>query len=185
MKVLFVSLLLLPIGTCIIYNVISDDYNSTCNQCHTLQYYQLNISKYFTSNTQLLFLPGVHYLNTDFIIQNVHNFSLIGNTANGSRLNSVIQCAESVSIKMIDITDLSVNNLVIQIKETLLNNTSDLLHSLVIISDCRNVLVDHLKIYKLWDYKFYSLLVINVLGKSHFSHILCHNIWLHYNETDV
>ena len=182
MKALFLSLLLLPIGTCIIYNVISDDYNSTCNHCHTLQYYQLNISKYFTSNTQLLFLPGVHYLNTDFIIQNVHNFSLIGSTTNGSKLNSVIQCTESVSIKMINIVNLTVSNLMIRMYEISLNNASDSLHSSVIFANCRNVLVDHLKIYK---YKFYSLLAINVLGKSHFSHISCHNIWLHYNETNV
>ena len=185
MKVLFISLLLLPIGICVIYNVKPDDYNTTCDQCHTLQYYQLNISKYFTSNTQLLFLPGIHYLNTDFIIQNVHNFSLIGSTANGSRLHSVIQCTKLVSIEMINIVNLTVCNLMIQIFEISKNNASDSLHSLVIIADCRNVLLDHLKIHKIMHYKFYSLLAINVLGKSHFSHILCHNISLYYNETDV
>ena len=31
--------------------------------------------------------------------------------------------------------------------------------------------------------KFYSLMVINVLGESQLSHILCHNIRLHYTET--
>ena len=185
MKVFILSLLLLPIGICNVYNVIPNDHSITCIYCHTLQYYQLNVSKYFTSNTQLLFLPGVHYLHHDLIIENVHNFSLIGSTDNGSRLHSVIQCAESVSIKMNNITDLFVNNLVIQIKESLLNKASGSLHSSVIIAYCRNVLVDHLKIYKLWDSKFYSFKAINVLGKSYFSHILCRNIWLHYNETDM
>ena len=46
-----ISLSLLHIVTCAAYNVIPDDHNTTRNHCHTLQYYQLNISKYFTSNT--------------------------------------------------------------------------------------------------------------------------------------
>ena len=86
---------LLNITTCTVYIVTpdgneslpldqDDDYypNTTCPHCHNLQYYLLNVTKYFTSNTQLLFLPGVHYLYSDLIIQNVHNISLIGNSSN-------------------------------------------------------------------------------------------------------
>ena len=77
MKTLILSLSLLHIVTCTVYNVIPNDHNTTCNHCHTLQYYQLNISKYFTSNTQLFFIPGLHHLHTDLIIQYVHNISLV------------------------------------------------------------------------------------------------------------
>ena len=87
-------LLLLQIHstTGIVYTVVSDDDDSniTCYHCHNLQHYLLNTSKYFTSNTQLLFLPGLHHLHTDLIIQNVHNISLIGNTDTKS-LGAVIQ----------------------------------------------------------------------------------------------
>ena len=166
------SLSLLHIVSCIVYNVIPDDHNTACNHCYTLQYYQLNISKYFTSNTQLLFLPGLHHLHTDLIIQNVHNISLVGNSANDTTPDTVIRCDELVSIIHYNITNLTMKNLMIQ------NGLP------VIIRDCKNVLMDYLQIYTM-KIKFYSLTAINILGKSHLSHILCHNIHLHYNETEV
>ena len=112
MKALMLSLSLLHIVTCTVYNVIPDDHNTTCNHCHTLQYYQLNITKYFISNTQLLFLPGLHHLYNDLIIQNVHNISLISRTANGTTLDTItiIQCA---TIVMNNITNLTIKNLII------------------------------------------------------------------------
>ena len=109
---------LLHITTCAVYTVTPDDHyypNTTCHHCHNLQHYLLNITKYFTSNTQLLFLPGLHHLHTDLIIQNVHNISLIGSTANGTTLDTVIiQCNSSVGIVMTNITNLIMENLVIR-----------------------------------------------------------------------
>ena len=78
---LFLSTFLI-VSTCTVYIVTPDDYyypNTTCHHCHNLQYYLLNVTKYFTSNTQLLFLPGEYHINCTIIIQNVHNISLIGN----------------------------------------------------------------------------------------------------------
>ena len=185
MKTLILSLSLLHIVTCTVYNVIPDDHNTICNHCHTLQYYQLNISKYFTSNTQLLFLPGLHHLHTDLIIQNVHNISLIGSTANDTTLDTVIQCDELISIVMTNITNLTIKNLMIQNGKLVLNNSLDVLFSLITIRDCKNVIVDHLQIYKLYDDTLYSIVVINVLGKSQLSHLLCYNIKLCYNDTEM
>ena len=77
MSVLFIVtlMLLLCITTCDVYNVIPDDdySNTTCHHCHTLRYYQLNTTKYFTSNSQFLFFPGLHHLHSDLIIENVDN----------------------------------------------------------------------------------------------------------------
>ena len=77
-----------------VYTVTQDDRyypNTTCDHCHNLQHYLLNTTKYFTSNTQLLFLAGLHHLKTDLIIQNVHNISLIGNSVtNGTTPAAVI-----------------------------------------------------------------------------------------------
>ena len=99
------SLLLLTLlhtVNCTVYTVSPDDDhyypNTTCHHCHNLQHYMLNITKYFTSNTQLLFLPGLHHLHTHLIIQNVHNISLIGSTANGTTPDTVIQCNSSDSV---------------------------------------------------------------------------------------
>ena len=81
---------------CIFYCVTPNDLINTNtyngHQCYNLQHYQLNITKYFTSNTQLLFLPGLHHLHTDLIIQNVHNISLIAGTS-----RTVLHCDSSSS----------------------------------------------------------------------------------------
>ena len=106
---------LLHITTCTVYTVTPDDHyypNTTCHHCHNLQHYLLNITKYFTSNTQLLFLPGLHHLHTDLIIQNVHNISLIGSTANGTTLDTVIQCnsqsSDSVGVLVSNIINITI-----------------------------------------------------------------------------
>ena len=46
--------------------------------CFPLQHYLKNASLYFTDNTTLSFLNGMHKLDTSLIIQNVANLSLIG-----------------------------------------------------------------------------------------------------------
>ena len=95
-----------------IYTVTPDDHyypNTTCHHCHNLQHYLLNVTKYFTSNTQLFFLPGLHHLHINLIIQNVHNISLIGSTANGTTLDTaIIQCNSSVGITLSNITDFTI-----------------------------------------------------------------------------
>jgi len=84
-----------------VYIVISDDHyytNTTCHHCHNLHHYLLNTTKYFTSNTQLLYLPGLHHLHTDLIVQNVHSISLIGTTTNSTHLATIIDCNSKVNI---------------------------------------------------------------------------------------
>ena len=84
--ILLVLLSFLGINSGTAYIVTPDDHhylNTTCHYCHNLQHYLLNVTKYFTSNTQLVFLPGIHYLNSEITItiQDVNNISLIGNDA--------------------------------------------------------------------------------------------------------
>ena len=115
MYVVFLLLFLqcVCIITSTVYTVTPDDHyypNTTCHRFHNLQHCLLNVTKYFTSNTQLLFLPGLHRLNTDLIIQNVHNISLIGSTANDTTLDTVIQCNSSVAILMTNITNLTLSD---------------------------------------------------------------------------
>ena len=109
LSLLVISLLLyIAISSCALYTelytVTPDDRyypNTTCHHCHNLQHYLLNVTKYFTSNTQLLFLPGLHHLHTDLIIQNVHNISFIGSTANGTVLDTIIQLQSNLSSLLI------------------------------------------------------------------------------------
>ena len=185
MKKAILLLSLLCIVTCTVYKVIpDDDHNTTCYHCHTIQYYQLNISKYFTSNTELLFLPGLHHLQTDLIIQNVYNISLLGY---GSISNIVIKCIKLARIIIFNATSTTVKHLKLQRNISSYYINSDLLYSSMIIRDCKNILVDHLIIDMIYDLQFesYSLMIVNVLGESHLSHISCHNIQLHYSETEI
>ena len=85
---------LLPITTATIYNVLPND-NDSFNKSdirsgESLEHYCI-ISKYFTSHSQLKFMPGQYFLNDDLVIQNLTNFSLIGENCN-------IRCTSHVSI---------------------------------------------------------------------------------------
>ena len=207
-KTFLLFLSLLHITTCTVYTVIPDDHyypNTTCHHCHNLQHYLLNVTKYFTSNTQLLFLPGLHHLHTDLIIQNVHNISLIGSTANGTTLDTVIQCNSSYGILMNNITNLTVKNFTIQAcqhlyvkfyNHSLLSYTmtwKQYFSSVIIIKDCTSVLVHHLQMYSenphinIIEHRvfYYSLIGMNILGDSYFSHISCLKMLFLYNDSEI
>ena len=159
--------------------------NTTCHHCHNLQHYLLNVTKYFTSNTQLLFLPGLHHLHTDLIIQNVHNISLIGSTANSATLDTVIQCNSSVGIVMTNITNLMMKNMVITGCKRLEKHTVNKVA--VTIRNCFDVILSWVHIYM--ENKdilhTYSLWAANVLGKSKFSNFSCNKIILYYHDVQV
>ena len=174
------------IATGSVYNVIPDDHyypNTTCHHCHNLRHYLLNTTKYFTSNTQLLFLPGIHHLHISLIIQNIHNISLIGNSiTNNTTPDAVIQCEylAGVSITFLEITNLIISKLVIQncVSQFVLQH-GGLESAAVFIKECNFVVLNHLHIHK-GDpcHPSYALITVNIIGKL--SHILCYGI-LMYN----
>ena len=162
----------LHLTTSTVYTVTPDDHyypNTTCHHCHNLQHYLLNVTKYLTSNTQILFLPGLYHLHTDLIIQNVHNISLIGSTANGTTLDTVIQCNSSVAILMTNITNLAVKNLIIY-------------DISVLITDNINVQLSHIKVE---GYISMGIKCINILGDSQFSYISSNILVIRYYDTPL
>ena len=169
---------LIHITICTIYNVTPDD--TACHHCHNLQHYLLNTTKYFTSNTQLLFLPGLHHLHTNLIIQNVHNISLIGSTTNGTTPDTVIQCDSSVGIVMNNITSLMMKNLAIQ-KCSVKYGSSK---TAILVKHCSFVELHFVYIITKAG-KTLSLVAVNILGRSHLSHVSCNGIYLRYTESDV
>ena len=181
---------LLHITTCTVYTVTPDDHyypNTTCHHCHNLQHYLLNITKHFTSNTQLLFLPGLHHLHTDLSIQNVHNISLIGSKANSTTLDSIIQGNLS-SVLVFNVSKLTIKNIIIYITcsqpPTYHQNTPYC--APLTIHGCSFVLLDQVKIYQAAKYTSgLALVANNTMGNSTFSHVECYKskIQLFYNET--
>ena len=161
-----------------VHTVTPDDHyysNTTCHHCHNLQHYLLNITKYFTSNTQLLFLPGLHHLHSHLIIQNVHNISLIGSTANGTTLDTVIQCNSSVGILMNNITNLTLTDITIK------NCKHDgYMNATVLITECTNVQWRRITVDSISSN---GIIGINVLGDSCLSYIKSHMLRIDYNDT--
>ena len=176
---------LLHITTCTVYTVTPDDHyypNTTCHHCHNLQHYLLNVTKYFTSNTQLLFLPGLHHLHTDLIIQNVHNISLIGSTANGTTSEMVIirMHAQATCITITNVTTLVIRSLIIEIQTQWAS---------ININNCFWISLDYLQIKTNQPYErdgHFALECINIMGSSYFNDITLPrfgDIKLFYNET--
>ena len=188
MLFLLSSLALIHVTTCTVYTVTPDDHyypNTTCHHCHNLQHYLLNITKYFTSNTQLLFLPGLHHLHTHLIIQNVHNISLIGSTANGTTLDIVIiQCKSSVGIVMTNITNLTIMNMIISdsvanfsLKDLTIRN-----ESCVVLFNCFQAHIQNVTI-TYTHMPTAGLLALNVLGKSVLNDIKCNVLFITYKDS--
>ena len=169
LMLLLLSLLAVTTGTSNNLNPIyivtpyDDDHryhNTTCPHCHTLQHYMLNVTKYFASNTQLLFLPGEHHLYTDLIIQDVHNISLIGS-------NSI----PIVKIKLIQSNEIKViNSSIVTIKSLIISETISFLHIL-------NILLHNIFAF--------TIIGDNIMGESVLSNITISNYLIITHDDDA
>ena len=186
---LLLLLSLLHSTTCTVYTVIPDRYynpNTSCHSCDKLQHYLLNVTKYFTSNTQLLFQPGLHCPDdhTNLTIQNVHNISLIGIPANSTaRIRDILIDSNSLIILLINISRLTIKNITFAA-----TNPQGLYKRvpLLTIKDCSSVTLHHLVILKFSypEHNIFTLVGINIMGNSNFTHVECSNkMWLFYNQT--
>jgi len=85
-----------------IHIIIVITYNTTCS---------------IPPNTSpLLFLPGMHHLHTDLIIQNVHNFSLIVKLQMAQ--HKMYRSKYVVGIALINITNLVIKNIMLEQSDT-------------------------------------------------------------------
>ena len=110
--------------TAVVYNVRSDD-NISINSNGTdsaeiLEYYLKNTSKYFSSYSTLHFKMGHHHLNTDLVIQNVTNVTLIGESF------SIIGCTSHVSIIILNVTNFRLQGITFDNRSA---NYTDYLHT--------------------------------------------------------
>ena len=166
------------VTTSTVYTVIPNDHyypNTTCHHCHNLQHYLLNTTKYLISNTQLLFLPGMHYLYADFSVQNVHNVSLIGSTATDSSI--------PVNIIYCNSTDqgIVVHNSSMIIMKNILITRCELMYinrqvAFVIFLNCY-----HVQLYDVvMDMDFTGS---NMIGNSILSHLTSNSMYISYDDT--
>ena len=108
--------------TAVVYNVRSEDSNFISNNesAMTLESYLQNTSKYFSSNSMLLFQTGYHHLNTVMTIKNVTNVTLTGEG------QSIIKCTSYVSIFILNVTNFTLENIMF---ENCSANYSNYLHT--------------------------------------------------------
>ena len=91
-------------GSSTTYFVKPDHEYYPNKNAHTLSYYLMNSNKYFSSYTQLQFLPGIFLLKSDLILQDIKNFIICGNA-------SVIHCnGLAITVGIINVTDLTIRN---------------------------------------------------------------------------
>ena len=122
-----------------------------------------NTTKYFTSNTQLLFLPGLHHLHTDLIIQNVHNISLISCTSDNTLLTTMIDCNSLFSIIIKKASNVFLKDLIFtKCSSSLIENNTTDINASVILVNCYDLIIQNVMIL---SNEKWSLLAINVLGE--------------------
>ena len=99
---------LMHVATAEVYYVIpaadDSDFINETEFGNSLEYYLKDTSKYFSSDSQLHFKMGYHYLNTDLVIQNITNVTLTGESL------CVIRCTSNVNIIVFNVTDFSLEN---------------------------------------------------------------------------
>ena len=172
-------ILLLPLlhgTTCTVYTVIPDHGykgNTTCHHCHNLQHYLLNTTKYFTSNTQLLFLPGLYHPYTNIIIKDVYNFSIIGFPSTSEQYNNVLIDSNFIFILMSNISRLIVKNIAFSATYP---RGQHKLSPLLTIKDCFSITLYNLEIFKYHPQSSisklnFNLVIINVMGNSSVSNV--------------
>ena len=92
---------------CAVYYVVPEDhYPATNNDTNTLQYYVNHFKKYLLSNTQLIFLPGKHELQTDLPVKDVYNFTL-----SGAEHNTSVYCSSDAHIVVIHSSNINIRHL--------------------------------------------------------------------------
>ena len=161
-----------------VYYVIPDDHYTTNNNTYTLQHYLNNVNKYFTSHTQLHFLPGQYYLDTDLIIQHVSNLSLIGNRTN-EVINSVIKCTSPAGIVVVGSSNIVIANIVMNECGNDFNNsfitnqlsTKSYRYKLsLLVQNCQIVTCRYFQ--SIWYYRPSGIKFLNTLGNTLLLHVV-------------
>ena len=157
---------------CVVYHVVPDDHYLATNN-NTLQHYLNNSEKYFTSHTQLVFLPGKHHLHTDLVVQHVVNLTIEGK----EMYNTAVYCTTPAHINISNSDGINIRYLDIykcgcyQI---------DSPFSSLYIFNCSDISIDDSLV--LCD-KQCGLVLVNVVGDTHLFNIASSHLLITHNMT--
>ena len=82
---------------------------------HSVNYWLHNGTLPVVSNVEYHFLPGEHHVPANMMLQNLHNFSIIGTISNSSLPVVLVGCAKSYVINIIGSHFVTVSNVNIQV----------------------------------------------------------------------
>ena len=147
------------------------DSNQRCKEPLEWSVLLKNIPKYFTSHTQLLFLPGVYNLNTHLPIENVTNLVITGATlkpaltiqcvTTNTALHPFISISNSTSVRIQNIT---IKNCGTNIQNYVCSSSHLSRESAaVLLYNVSSILINNLNIQ---NNHGYGIVGINVIGNS-------------------
>ena len=157
----------------------------------TLEYYLNNTREYFVSDTKLQFKSGNYELNDDLVVQNVINFSMVG------EYSCKIICFSPVNIKIFRVKNFTLENINF---ENCNNNYSDVLHTTfdydhvsiskpsrnasILLYNCTLVMINNIRV--LVNAGTTGILVVNVRSYSTLTnvsitvnHTMCPTVYEH------
>ena len=103
--------------------------------CHTLSEYAHNIDKYVSDNTKFVFLPGTHYLDTDFRVSNISSLVLLGDNSSLPELSSSVLCSNTAAMVAITgVSQLLMSNLEVAYCRSVLSISMEMVDSATLSS---------------------------------------------------
>ena len=138
--------------------------------CHTLSHYLENTTRYFTSNTRISFLHGVHEINKSgvFHVKDVSNLTLTGYNVSSS--HTAIVCMQPASLSFENMKNLVVKHLsIIYCGYPILsiNNGARAASAAVLLEDIISLKLLDISVENSTGY---GVMGLNVLGNSSISH---------------
>ena len=158
--------------------------------CHSLSEYTSRSQCYFTSNTTVHFLPGVHLLGENITVRGISNLSLVGSSVDSSQgPSATIQCSRAnVGLAFVGCTNLRVRKIAIRYCGRIVprNYAYDVLvwrihggggqniYTAVLVADVNTLVIEEARVEASTGY---GLLVWNVFGDCVVlnSQFLCNN----------
>ena len=153
-------------ATEIFYVLPDNSTNGSCpsQPCATLsQYWLHNGTLPVVSNVEYHFLPGEHHVPVNMMLQNLHNFSIIGAISNSSLPTVLIGCSQSFYAIYI------INSFLVNITNVMFKHCNML---------PKNIARTHLKLFCCFSCKIenvtfvqYGIIGFNLIGRSYLNNI--------------
>ena len=163
----------------------ANDVSCPSQPCATLSQHLLDDGALpVVSNVEYHFLPGEHHVPANMVLQNLHNFSIIGTISNSSSPVVLVGCLQWYVINIIDSHFITIKNVIFKHCSILADNKTELTN--LKLSCCFSCKIQNVTFMQ------YGLTGFNLIGESYlhnikietmqFSQLCCQVILLQYTD---